>query len=104
MRLFTPLAATGVTAALIVAVVAGLAAGPGAAVAVIAALALWLAFTAVFRARGAAAGRALPAWSPDDERPLGDTPELHDRLSPHDVPKSHPSRLALERAARDDAR
>jgi hypothetical protein len=85
MRLFSRLATTG-------------------AVAVLVALGLWLAFAAFFRARGRTRGRDLPSWSPDDERPLGDTTELHDRLSPHDVPKGHPSRGALERAARADAR
>ena len=27
----------------------------------------------------------------DDETPVGDTPEAHDELSPHDIPKSHPA-------------
>jgi len=27
----------------------------------------------------------------DDETPVGDTPEAHDKLSPHDIPKSHPA-------------
>jgi hypothetical protein len=27
----------------------------------------------------------------DDETPVGDTPQAHDELSPHDIPKSHPA-------------
>lgn len=33
---------------------------------------------------------------PDDTRPLGDTPEAHDEISPHDLPPGHPSRQAAE--------
>ncbi len=35
--------------------------------------------------------------TPDDETPLGDTPEAHDEISPHDLPLDHPGR---EKAAR----
>ncbi len=35
----------------------------------------------------------------DDETPLGDTPEAHDELSPHDLPKGHPGRDAAEEQA-----
>lgn len=35
----------------------------------------------------------------DDETPLGDTPEAHDEISPHDLPKSHPGRQAAEEQA-----
>ena len=38
----------------------------------------------------------LPGVGLDQERPLGDSPELHDDLSPHDLPKGHPSRKAVE--------
>ena len=46
---------------------------------------------------------ALPAAHliPDD-RPLGDTAEAHDEISPHDLPKDSPARRAAEaRAARN---
>ncbi len=33
---------------------------------------------------------------PDSETPLGDTPEAHDEISPHDLPIGHPSREAAE--------
>lgn len=37
--------------------------------------------------------------TPDDETPLGDTPEAHDEISPHDLPLGHPGRQAAERQA-----
>lgn len=42
----------------------------------------------------------LGPFTPDDETPAGDTPEVHDRdLSPHDLPKDHPGRQEAERLA-----
>jgi hypothetical protein len=40
---------------------------------------------------------------PDDERPLGDTPEAHDEISPHDLPVDHPGRQAAEEQAEASA-
>ena len=37
--------------------------------------------------------------TPDDETEAGDTPEAHDELSPHDLPKDHPGRNEAERLA-----
>jgi hypothetical protein len=34
--------------------------------------------------------------TPDDETDLGDTPEAHDEISPHDLPRDHPGRQAAE--------
>lgn len=34
-----------------------------------------------------------------DGRPLGDTPEAHDDISPHDIPLDHPGREAAEKMA-----
>jgi hypothetical protein len=51
-----------------------------------------------------AGGDDLPAAHliPDD-RPLGDTSEAHDEISPHDLPKDSPGRRAAEQqAARRD--
>lgn len=43
----------------------------------------------------------LGPFTPDDETPLGDTPEAHDEISPHDLPPDHPARdRAEEQAAR----
>jgi hypothetical protein len=36
----------------------------------------------------------------NDGRPLGDTPEAHDEISPHDLPLGHPGRPAAVRQAR----
>lgn len=36
---------------------------------------------------------------PDDETPAGDTPEAHDEINPHDLPKDHPGRQAAEAEA-----
>jgi hypothetical protein len=41
----------------------------------------------------------LPKAPPDDARPLGDTPEAHDEVSPHDLPLSHPGREEAEEVA-----
>ncbi len=37
--------------------------------------------------------------TPDDETAAGDTPEAHDGLSPHDLPKGHPGRKEAEHLA-----
>ena len=40
--------------------------------------------------------------TPDDQTDLGDTPEAHDEISPHDLPPGHPARgKAEEQAAQD---
>jgi peptidoglycan/LPS O-acetylase OafA/YrhL len=41
-----------------------------------------------------------PGIGVDEERPLGDTPEAHDEIGPHDFPKGHPGRKAAEHAGR----
>lgn len=38
----------------------------------------------------------------DDGRPLGDTDEAHDEISPHDLPIGHPGRQAAEEQAGGD--
>jgi len=43
----------------------------------------------------------LGPMTPDDERPAGDTPEAHDEISPHDLPKGHPGRAEAERHAEE---
>ena len=37
----------------------------------------------------------------DDGRPLGDTAEAHDEITPHDLPMGHPGRPAAVRQARE---
>jgi len=45
------------------------------------------------------ASEPLGPMTPDDETPLGDTPEAHDEINPHDLPKDHPGREQSERIA-----
>jgi hypothetical protein len=45
------------------------------------------------------ADEPLGPLTPDDETPLGDTPEAHDELNPHDLPPDHPGREKAERMA-----
>jgi hypothetical protein len=40
--------------------------------------------------------------TPDEETPLGDTPEAHDEISPHDIPKDNPGRQEAERMADEE--
>ena len=44
----------------------------------------------------------LGPLTPDDERPVGDTPEAHDEIVPEDLPKDHPGRQEAERMAAED--
>lgn len=41
----------------------------------------------------------LGPFTPDDESRGGSTPEVHDEISPHDLPKDHPGRQEAERRA-----
>jgi hypothetical protein len=41
----------------------------------------------------------LGPMTPDEETPMGDTPEAHDEISPHDLPKDHPGRVEAEKQA-----
>ena len=45
------------------------------------------------------ASEPLGPFTPDDETPAGDTPEAHDEITPHDLPKDHPGRAAAEEEA-----
>lgn len=45
------------------------------------------------------ADEPLGPATPDDETPLGDTPEAHNEISPHDLPKDHPGREEAVRLA-----
>lgn len=45
------------------------------------------------------ADEPLGPMTPDDETAAGDSPELHDKLSPHDLPVDHPGRAEAERLA-----
>jgi hypothetical protein len=45
------------------------------------------------------ASEPLGPITPDDETALGDTPEAHDEITPHDLPLDHPGREEAERQA-----
>jgi hypothetical protein len=48
------------------------------------------------------ANEPLGPMTPDSQTPLGDTPEAHDEISPHDLPPDHPGRAEAERLAGED--
>ena len=50
--------------------------------------------------RGDSSDEPLGPATPDDGTPLGDTPEAHDAINPHDLPIDHPGRAEAERLAR----
>src|SRR4051794_27751358 len=39
---------------------------------------------------------------PDNETAAGDTPEAHDEINPHDLPRDHPGRAAAEAQAEEE--
>ncbi len=45
------------------------------------------------------ASEPLGPATPDEQTALGDTPEAHDEISPHDLPPDHPGRAEAEREA-----
>jgi hypothetical protein len=45
------------------------------------------------------ADEPLGPATPDDQTPMGDTPEAHDEISPLDLPPDHPGRQEAERQA-----
>ena len=45
------------------------------------------------------AGDNVPKQAATDDRPLGDTPEAHDEINPHDLPLEHPGRHEAEHQA-----
>ncbi len=44
----------------------------------------------------------VPRLSAVEGRPLGDTPQAHDEINPHDLPPDHPGRHAAEEMAQGD--
>ena len=43
-----------------------------------------------------------PRLNVEGDRPLGDTPEAHDEINPHDLPPDHPGRHEAEKMAEGD--
>ena len=48
------------------------------------------------------ADEPLGPATPDDETPAGDTPEAHDAITPHDLPKDHAGRSEAEELAEQE--
>jgi hypothetical protein len=48
------------------------------------------------------ADEPLGPATPDEETALGDTPEAHDEITPHDLPKDNPGRAEAERLADEE--
>ncbi|HEX8122709.1 MAG TPA: hypothetical protein VF549_15745 [Solirubrobacteraceae bacterium] len=44
----------------------------------------------------------VPRLNAEGDRPLGDTPEAHDEINPHDLPPDHPGRRKAEEMAEGD--
>jgi hypothetical protein len=63
-----------------------------------------LAYRTVGTSRGAPSDNTdtVPRLSAEDGRPLGDTPQAHDEINPHDLPPDHPGRHAAEEMAQGD--
>jgi hypothetical protein len=98
----------GVVAAIVVAVAAWLALGIGAGLVVLLLAAICIGVFAVYRTAGTSADAATdntdttPRLRAEGERPLGDTPQAHDEINPHDLPPDHPGRHTAERMAEGD--
>jgi hypothetical protein len=58
----------------------------------------WLYMHATLQRSNAERRNATEEAKPDDTA-LGDTPEAHDELNPHDLPIDHPGRQEAERQA-----
>ena len=47
------------------------------------------------------ADEPLGPATPDEQTDAGDTPEVHDKIIPEDLPKDHPGRQEAERQAEE---
>ena len=95
----------GVLAAVVVIAVAWIAIGAEAAIPITILAVICLVAALVYRTVGTSRTAAsdntdtTPRLSAEGGRPLGDTPEAHDEINPHDLPTDHPGRHAAERMA-----
>ena len=98
----------GVIAGLVVAAVAWLTVGGELAIPVLILTAILAVVAIIYRTAGTSRTAAsdntdtTPRLSAEGGRPLGDTPEAHDEINPHDLPPDHPGRHAAERRAQGD--
>ena len=95
----------GVVAAVIVIGVAWAALGAEAAIPITILAVILVGAAIAFRTIGTSRMAAsdnrdnVPRLNAEGERPLGDTPQAHDEISPHDLPPDHPGRHAAEEMA-----
>src|SRR5215213_9268524 len=98
----------GILAFVVVAIVAWVAVGAelGIPVLILAAVcaAAAIAYRTIGTSRSAPADStdSVPRLSAEGNRPLGDTPEAHDEINPHDLPPDHPGRRTAEEMADGD--
>ena len=101
--------AGGVLAAVVVIAVAWIALGADAAIPITILAVICVGAALVYRTVGTSRTAAsdntdtTPRLSAEGGRPLGDTPEAHDEINPHDLPPDHPGRHAAERMAEQGA-
>ena len=100
--------AGGILAAVVVIAVAWIALGAEAAIPITILTAICIGAALVYRTVGTSRTAAsdntdtTPRLNAEGGRPLGDTPEAHDEINPHDLPPDHPGRHAAERMAEGD--
>ncbi|HEX8206856.1 MAG TPA: hypothetical protein VF587_12420 [Solirubrobacteraceae bacterium] len=98
----------GILAAIVIAIVAWVAIGIGGALVVLLLAAICAGVFLVYRTAGTSRSAAsdntdaTPRLRAEGNRPLGDTPEAHDEINPHDLPPDHPGRHAAEEMAQGD--
>ena len=98
----------GIIAGLVIAAVAWATVGAELAIPVLILTALLAAVAVAYRTIGTSRSAPtdnrdnVPRLRADDDRPLGDTPEAHDEINPHDLPPDHPGRHQAERMAQGD--
>jgi hypothetical protein len=100
--------AGGLVAAAVVIGVAWLAMGAEAALPITILAVLCVGAALVYRTVGTSRTAAtdnrdtVPRLNAEGDRPLGDTPQAHDEINPHDLPPDHPGRHAAEEMAQGD--
>lgn len=98
----------GIAAGLLVALVAGLTVGAELAIPVLILTGLLAIVAIAYRTIGTSRSAptdsrdTVPRLRAEGERPLGDTQQAHDEISPHDLPPDHPGRHAAEEMAGED--
>ena len=98
----------GIVAAIVVIAVAWFALGAEAAIPITVLAVICIAAALAYRTIGTSrtgpsdSADPVPRLNAEDSRPLGDTPEAHDEINPHDLPPDHPGRRKAEEMAEGD--